>query len=934
MTPSVLATTCEDDDAERIANLPRTEEPHGSHPPTSGSDSESELYANDHEGGTVAGVDSGLRPALESSVLHVSEVGLLGDSQPNDTVLPGPPPRPRTPVTKLLDSVAASVGNTPMRTGTASTVDLSRNRKETHSFLNEDVMYMTHRVPTNVWLKAVLGVDAGIPAQVKKDATDQAWHAKKEIADSLLGIQRAPTEPDMYDPLIKLLQCIRSEAKTRFTFKQGGAIDMFISRNDKKAPKKPESPQGRSDSARFPDIAWAGKPGDVLWVTLLLTLEAKLSSTAKKALRGKIKYSAPDESPSSAMLSTGTAPPDEVPARSSTKRRADTSDNDEGPSKKPKVSSATSPPKISELQGGELEAGLQALNGALLIVYHSKGTRLSSLAITLCGTAVTFWYIDPCGIVISDGGLCLVKDFADFAAAVVALECLDASGWGVIQRLILPEGMSTGDLLFAGTLRGCSFDIPGDSAADRMQHRITFAECMHLSYALVGRRTLVYDAQANPPFKSQKPGECIVAKFSYQVTTRVAEHELIARAHEKNVPYIPTVYGHCDLFDIESLQDSIRARIVKHCGAFYNYENRVARIIVIKMYTPLLQRLREEPLDLVRMVDHISECLHHLRHDALILHRDVSVSNIMCDETDGRVKFILTDFDLAVLVDVNGSPRGPTAKHRTGTLPFMAQRLLQDLASYPDCPQVPHELHHDYESLYWVALWCTMKADYDKQDAEFQKRIDQFLAQWQFAKGQAKSRASQTPNTSRDSNDQPETMSTTTISKLNLLTIAQMKLILLHDGKIGKEYPPTTERFKHAGISELLRRFRGLLHDAYGRDSFVATEDLTGSADGPREAGAAKADEGTKAGANKSDDDDFWTVPEGENVKKASMGTPMRDIITREAIKEVILEAKKAKKAAEKAKKAAEKAKKAAEKAKKAAEKVDKTAEEVNQPAE
>ena len=67
-----------------------------------------------------------------------------------------------------------------------------------------------------------------------------------------------------------------------------------------------------------------------------------------------ITCQAPDESSSSAMLSTGTAPPDEVPARSSTKRRADTSDNDEGPSKKPKVSSATSPPKISELQGGEL----------------------------------------------------------------------------------------------------------------------------------------------------------------------------------------------------------------------------------------------------------------------------------------------------------------------------------------------------------------------------------------------------------------------------------------------------------------------------------------------------------------------------------------------------------------------------------------------------
>ncbi|KAH9896019.1 hypothetical protein C8Q73DRAFT_690532, partial [Cubamyces lactineus] len=203
------------------------------------------------------------------------------------------------------------------------------------------------------------------------------------------------------------------------------------------------------------------------------------------------------------------------------------------------------------------------------------------------------------------------------------------------------------------------------------------------------------------------------------------------------------------------------------------------------MYTPLLQRLREEPLDLVRMVDHISECLHRLRHDAKILHRDVSVSNIMCDETDGRVKFILTDFDLAVMLNDDGLPTGPTAKHHTGTLPFMAEQLLDDLAFHPDRPQVLHELHHDYESLYWVALWCTMKADYDKQEAEFQKRIDQFLTQWELAEGHPRSQASETSDASRDSNDQPETMSTTTISKLNLFAIAQTKTGLILQGKIG-----------------------------------------------------------------------------------------------------------------------------------------------------
>ncbi|OJT11851.1 hypothetical protein TRAPUB_11601 [Trametes pubescens] len=54
-----------------------------------------------------------------------------------------------------------------------------------------------------------------------------------------------------------------------------------------------------------------------------------------------------------------------------------------------------------------------------------------------------------------------------------------------------------------------------------------------------------------------------------------------------------------------------------------------------------------------------------------------------------------------------------TAKHRTGTLPFMSIRLLEDMCVNPKSPGVMHELHHDYESLFWVATWCTMKTERD-----------------------------------------------------------------------------------------------------------------------------------------------------------------------------------------------------------------------------
>jgi hypothetical protein len=84
----------------------------------------------------------------------------------------------------------------------------------------------------------------------------------------------------------------------------------------------------------------------------------------------------------------------------------------------------------------------------------------------------------------------------------------------------------------------------------------------------------------------------------------------------------------------------------------------------------------------------------------------------MYTKRDGKDWFILIDFDLAVKVDKDGQPLGPTSRHRTGTLPFMACDLLQAIASQESHGQedkgVVHCVRHDFESLYWVTVWCAM----------------------------------------------------------------------------------------------------------------------------------------------------------------------------------------------------------------------------------
>lgn len=75
--------------------------------------------------------------------------------------------------------------------------------------------------------------------------------------------------------------------------------------------------------------------------------------------------------------------------------------------------------------------------------------------------------------------------------------------------------------------------------------------------------------------------------------------------------------------------------------------------------------------------------------------------------------FILIDYDMGVVLPTGNNPSYKvSSKHRTGTLPFMSCALIEDawLALRPggDWTHIRHLLCHDYESLFWVSLWCPL----------------------------------------------------------------------------------------------------------------------------------------------------------------------------------------------------------------------------------
>ena len=83
-----------------------------------------------------------------------------------------------------------------------------------------------------------------------------------------------------------------------------------------------------------------------------------------------------------------------------------------------------------------------------------------------------------------------------------------------------------------------------------------------------------------------------------------------------------------------------------------------------------------------------------------ILHRDISLNNLMLRKEDGNVYAVLNDLDLAVDADA----KSQSSKHRTGTKPFMAIDLLSG-------EPTDHLYRHDLESLFFVLVWITARHD-------------------------------------------------------------------------------------------------------------------------------------------------------------------------------------------------------------------------------
>ncbi|KAJ3776550.1 protein kinase [Lentinula raphanica] len=203
-------------------------------------------------------------------------------------------------------------------------------------------------------------------------------------------------------------------------------------------------------------------------------------------------------------------------------------------------------------------------------------------------------------------------------------------------------------------------------------------------------------------------GERKVMKIGFARRTQTSEEEeLIRKARLKAestgnrwaLNHLPTIVESITIYYDES---TVQHHLKEHLKE--NYEERVMRVDILDKLQPLSEL--DNPRELAQVFYDILQIHQWLYECAGILHRDISIGNIMFRRIDGKVYGVLNDFDLSsCLQDMD---KGPTSKHRTGTRPFMSHELLN-----PGW-QGGHYYRHDIESLFYVIL-C-MACRYERPD--------------------------------------------------------------------------------------------------------------------------------------------------------------------------------------------------------------------------
>ncbi|KAL7621718.1 hypothetical protein AAE478_009045 [Parahypoxylon ruwenzoriense] len=362
-------------------------------------------------------------------------------------------------------------------------------------------------------------------------------------------------------------------------------------------------------------------------------------------------------------------------------------------------------------------------------VFAAQATRRFVLAFTLCGPIMRVWEFDRLGGIsstpfdINENGLLLVSTILGFL-------------W-----------MEEKELGFDPTIITLNNEQYIEINREGAKERILIDEVMGRVPCIVGRATTCW--RAHP---EGQPSMTLVIKDSWQHHERGEEGEVFREVTRKGVRNVARYYYHetIRLADgrIDDIQGGIRKGLditkaskhqLQHPGLLQGSNtlsisqnsitgqkrsssqtnaplpsskrsrsefpmqvdhatlpNRIHRRVIVSDYGQPIYMASSHAALLAALKGCIEG--HESLHKAGILHRDISVNNLMVNKGDSNASWssFLIDLDLAIPEDRKNATG---AKGKTGTRAFMAIGALLG---------EQHSFMHDLESFFWVLFWICM----------------------------------------------------------------------------------------------------------------------------------------------------------------------------------------------------------------------------------
>ncbi|KAI1271448.1 hypothetical protein F5Y07DRAFT_382953 [Xylaria sp. FL0933] len=386
-------------------------------------------------------------------------------------------------------------------------------------------------------------------------------------------------------------------------------------------------------------------------------------------------------------------------------------------------------------------------------IFTTQPTRRFVLGFTLCGHWMRLWQFNRLGGVASTK-FDIHQQGKLFVSAILGFLWMDDESLG-----------------FDSTIKNSNNQQYVDIKRDGITERLVIDSVMRRPSGISGRATTCWKAYSET--NKMKP---LVIKDSWQFSEREDEGKLLKEATEKGVANVARYYSHatvCIGNNDDDIQENVRKgldvtkasnypvtkatdygqerlaqssqshtssagskRLASQVDAFIPpskrpcsnsvsttksesqpLPNRIHRRIILCDYGKPIYKA-SSPVALLKALVGCIEGHESLYKKAGILHRDVSINNLIINEDDenpSQFSFLI-DLDLAIRVD-RRKPSG--AKEKTGTRAFMSIGVLLGNT---------HSFMHDLESFYWVLLWICIH--YDK---EGKHRVVPSFDDWNYA---------------------------------------------------------------------------------------------------------------------------------------------------------------------------------------------------------